>query len=163
MIEIGEKKGKTAMIEIGENNMKVVFLDIDGVLNTPKLIKKFGFDFIDDILVALVAKIVRETNAEIVLSSTWRIEDKNKKLVDQALARHGLEIFDSTPVMKVEGGWVERHEEIRAWLENKQVQKFAIIDDWEDAAIEGSFFKTDENIGLTVQMADQIIEHLGKI
>lgn len=141
--------------------MKIIFLDIDGVLNTPKLLKKFGFDFIDDILVALIARIVRETEAKIVLSSTWRIEEKNRQLVQEALAAHDLEIFDSTPILKPETQmWVERHQEIRAWLENREVHKFAIIDDWEDAAIEGSFFKTDENRGLTVQIAEEIIAHL---
>lgn len=141
--------------------MKIVFLDVDGVLNTPKLIKKFGFDFIDDILVALVARIVRETDAKIVLSSTWRIQDKDKNLVVQSLAKHNLELHDSTPVIERPGGWVRRHEEIQAWLnKNTNVQKFAIIDDFDDANIEGSFFQTDENIGLTVQIAEQIIEHL---
>jgi hypothetical protein len=140
--------------------MKIIFLDVDGVLNTPKLIKTYGSDFIDDICVALVAKIVRETNAEIVLSSTWRIQEKDKTLVEQALAKHKIKLHDCTPILKIQGGWVERHEEIRAWINNNQVTKFAIIDDWEDANIEGSFFKTDENSGLTVKIANQIIEHL---
>lgn len=148
--------------------MKIIFLDIDGVLNTPKLLKKFGFDFIDDILVALVARIVNETGAKIVLSSTWRIEEKNKQLVQEALAQRNLEIHDSTPVITRSGGWesagwVERREEIQAWLNNNEVTKFAIIDDWDDASIEGSFFKTNEDVGLTVSIAEQIIEHLGKI
>jgi hypothetical protein len=146
--------------------MKIIFLDIDGVLNTTKLIKKFGFDFIDDILVAIVARVVRETNAKIVLSSTWRIQEKDKNIVVQSLAQHNLELHDSTPVIKrsgawESGGWVRRSEEIQAWLnENPHVQKFAIIDDFDDADIEGSFFQTDENIGLTVQIAEKIIQHL---
>ena len=146
--------------------MKIIFLDVDGVLNTPKLIKKFGFDFIDDILVALVARIVRETDAKIVLSSTWRIQEKDKNLVVQSLAQHNLTLHDSTPVIErsggwESGGWVRRHEEIQSWLDqNPNVQKFAIIDDFDDANIEGSFFQTDENIGLTVQIVEKIIEHL---
>jgi len=141
--------------------MKIIFLDIDGVLNTPKLLKKFGFDFIDDILVALVARIVRETEAKIVLSSTWRIEEKNRQLVQEALAAHDLEIFDSTPILKPETKmWVERREEIQVWLNNNPVSKFAIIDDLDEARIEGSFFKTDENFGITAKIADEIILHL---
>lgn len=147
---------------------KIIFLDVDGVLNTPKLIGKFGFDFIDDVLVALVARIVRETGAGIVLSSTWRIEDKNREMVVRALSRHGLEIFDCTPVIErsggwVEGSWVRRHEEIGAWIRNNTVEKFAIIDDLDDAAIEGSFFQTDEDVGLTVEIAERVIKHLEKI
>jgi len=142
--------------------MKIIFLDVDGVLNTPKLLKRFGFDFIDPILVALVARIVKETEAKIVLSSTWRIEEKNKEMVRVALAEHGLEIFDCTPVITKsfsEGGWTRRHEEIQSWIDQNTVTKFAIIDDFDDANIEGSFFQTDENIGLTVSIAENIIRH----
>lgn len=148
--------------------MKVIFLDVDGVLNTPKLIRRFGFNFIDDILVALVARIVRETGAEIVLSSTWRIEEKDKSLVVQALSRHGLEIHDCTPVLRrngdwTEDNWVRRHEEITSWLAGKEISVFAIIDDMDDARIEGSFFQTDEDVGLTVEIAERVIKHLEKI
>lgn len=139
--------------------MKVIFLDIDGVLNTPKLIREFGMDHIDDVLVAILARIVRETGAKIVLSSTWRIEEENRILVERALARHELEIHDCTPVIK-NPVWVERSEEIRGWLDGREVERFAILDDWDDANIDGSFFLTDENKGLTVEIADRIIEHL---
>jgi hypothetical protein len=152
--------------------MKVIFLDVDGVLNTHKLIRQFGSDHIDDVLVALVARIVKETKAEIVLSSTWRIREKDKTLVEQALARHGLEIFDTTPVIQRPGEFVERNEEIRSWLEANnrlceefqvpnKVEKFAIVDDFDDAGIEGSFFQTNEDRGITVEIVDRIIQHLG--
>jgi hypothetical protein len=143
--------------------MKVIFLDIDGVLNTPKTIRRFGFDFIDDILVALVVRICKETSAKIVLSSSWRTEEKDLNLARLALERHNLEIHDCTPVIKrewTEEGWVRRHEEISAWLEDKEVDRFAIIDDLDDACIEGSFFQTDEERGLTVEIAEKIICHL---
>jgi hypothetical protein len=148
--------------------MKIIFLDVDGVLNTPKLIKKFGFDFIDQSLVALIAKIVKETDAMIVLSSTWRIQEKDKNLVVQSLAQHRLEIHDCTPVLERsanwDGRWVKRSEEIMAWLANNpNVQKFAIIDDFDDANIEGSFFQTDENIGINIQIAAAVINHLNNV
>lgn len=141
--------------------MKVIFLDVDGVLNTPKLIKKFGYDHIDPVLVALLARIVRETEARIVLSSTWRIDENNRKMVEAALAQHGLELLGSTPVHKKKfPDWVYRHEEIGAWLAENQVSKFAILDDLDDAGIEGSFFRTDENLGLTAEIAEKVILHL---
>lgn len=139
--------------------MKVIFLDVDGVLNTPKTLRKFGFDFIDDILVALVARIVRETEAKIVLSSTWRLDERNKIMVEQALAKHNLAIHDCTPRIESEG-WVERREEIQLWLDDNAVTKFAIIDDWEDASIGDSFFHTNENTGITLDLAEKIIFHL---
>lgn len=142
--------------------MKVIFLDVDGVLNTFKLIRKFGMDFIDDICVALVARIVRETGAKIVLSSTWRIEEDARNLVVQALKNHNLEIHDCTPVLQPKDceNWVRRSEEIQAWLDKNPVDKFAIVDDFDDACIEGSFFQTHEDVGLTVAIAEKVIEHL---
>ena len=143
--------------------MKIIFLDIDGVLNTTKTRKVFGRDFIDDILVALVAKIVNETQAKVVLSSTWRIEEKDKRLVEQALAIHGIYIHDCTPRIITTGAWTERRIEIQAWLDENPHTHFAIIDDYPDASIEGSFFHIDENIGLTVSIAEQVIRHLSAV
>lgn len=142
--------------------MKVIFLDVDGVLNTPKLIRRFGFDFIDPILVNLVARIVRETDSKVVLSSSWRTEEKDRRLVEEALKVCDIEILDSTPVLKRSGGWVRRHEEIRAWMVDNDVSRFAIIDDQDDACIEGSFFQTEEEVGLTVRIAEEVIAHLNK-
>ena len=59
---------------------KIIFLDIDGVLNTkywysqmdrntPK--DQYGYMF-DPISVGNLAKIVRETGADIVISSSWK-------------------------------------------------------------------------------------------
>jgi len=145
--------------------MKVLFLDIDGVLNTPKMCGRFGTDFIDNILVALVARIVNETDAKIVLSSTWRIDEKDRSLATRELAEHGLTIHDCTPVITGVGGWTsagspQRKHEIQAWLDQNPVTRFAILDDMQDACIEGCFFKTDENRGITVMIAEQIIQHL---
>ena len=149
--------------------MRVLFLDVDGVLNTPKTIGKFGFDFIDDILVALVARIVRETDCKIVLSSWGRIEEKDFLLVKDSLTQFGLEIHDSTPYISKSGAWTEgghtkRCEEIQAWLNNNNntVDVFAILDDDKEAEIEGSFFHTDENRGITVEIAEKIIAHFTK-
>jgi hypothetical protein len=50
------------------------------------------------------------------------------------------------------------------WLEEcVEFTNFAIIDDLDSACIKthkSHFFKTDPNIGLTVEIADKIIEHL---
>lgn len=138
--------------------MKIIFLDVDGVLNSMKTLRMFGWDFIDPILVALVSRIVRETGAKIVLSSTWRLSPESKQMVERALGEHNLEILDITPML--EG---PRKTEIQAWLDMNQVVKFAILDDDLDAEIEGSFFRTDDDFGLTVAIAEKVIEHLEKV
>ena len=55
--------------------MKIIFLDIDGVLNSIAYEREKAPEqsFIDESRLPLVAQIVRKTGAAIVLSSTWRI------------------------------------------------------------------------------------------
>jgi len=51
--------------------VKVLFLDIDGVVNNKRTEKSFdGFIAIDLAMAALVQRIVRNTGCEVVLSSS---------------------------------------------------------------------------------------------
>ena len=53
--------------------MKIIFLDIDGVLNCQKSQSKCGgLIGIDDKKVKVLRKIVESTNAKIVLCSSWK-------------------------------------------------------------------------------------------
>lgn len=140
--------------------MKILFLDVDGVINTSKLIKEFGCDYIDDDLVKIINFIVQKTNCKIVLSSTWRIKEKDKKVVDSAFSKYGVKIYDCTPLIESSIEIIERKLEIKKWLENKKVEKFAIVDDWKDADIGHSFFLTSEKDGITYDLAQKIIYHL---
>lgn len=98
--------------------MRVIFLDIDGVLNSKEFFQNRqptqGLNEIDEEKVKLLQQIVQATNAKIVLTSTWRIYDKADKvyqhLVD-VLAKYDLSIFDCTP-------WIneDRPHEIAVWL-----------------------------------------------
>ena len=140
--------------------MKVVFLDIDGVLNNISLLYHYGFDYIDRDMVVLFANIIKRTGAKIVLSSTWRLDDTSREIVSRILADYGLDVFDKTP--KIEGS--PRSEEISSWLdEHPDVLRYAILDDNSDAGIgmEGSFFKTDAENGLDSDTAERITAHLG--
>ena len=61
--------------------MKVIFLDVDGVLNTPKFIRRqSSFSSIDPVLVDIVVHIVNKTGCKIVLSSSWRVDENDKKI-----------------------------------------------------------------------------------
>lgn len=143
--------------------VKIIFLDIDGVLNTIRTAKILGDHFIDESCVALVAHIVKEANAKIVLSSNWRIDEDDKKIVEKALSPHDLEIFDCTPVIEhpPNESFVFRSKEIQSWLDNNAVQKFVVLDDDPRADLqEGSFFQVDETIGLTMEITERAIAHL---
>jgi hypothetical protein len=140
--------------------MNVIFLDVDGVLNTVGLLYHYGFEYIDEDMVELLSKLVVKTGAKIVLSSTWRLDKKSRRLVDEALARQGMSVLDRTP--KIEGAF--RSEEISDWLgRHPEVVRYAIIDDTPEAGIglEKNFFRTDPDIGLDEKIAGEIFRHLG--
>jgi hypothetical protein len=145
--------------------MKIIFLDIDGVLNTGRLLTIFGNTHICSDRVALLKRIVDATGASIVLSSTWRRTEERRQMVFDALAVHGLSFFNCTPVARKMSLYLYRRQEIAMWLEEfPQVTKFAIIDDDECACIKGnesSYFRTEpDNDGLTLEIANRVIEHL---
>ena len=136
--------------------MKVIFLDIDGVLNS-SLYDRQRHDEnenIDKTRLDLVKKLVDETGAKIVLSSSWRnhweknpdeCDDIGRKIISD-FASAGIEIYDKTPKM----GYLERSEEIRMWLkDNPDVKSFVIFDDngygWGD--LSNNFVQTNYRIG----------------
>ena len=139
--------------------MKVIFLDIDGVLNNFGLISRYGFDYIDEGCVLLLAQVVKSTRAEIVLSSSWRREEYDLSLAKAALERADLEIKDCTPWLNGRA----RVYEIKQWLEEHPgVTKFVILDDDEDAGFEvDGFFQTDPEVGFTSEIAENVVLYLG--
>lgn len=114
---------------------KVIFLDIDGVLNddnTPSRTKNH-YIFVDESKILLLKKIVDATQAKIVLSSTWRYHRNDSQFngdfleLKEALAAHGLEFYSFTPE-EVTGR--KRGMEIKSWLTtHSEVEQFVILDD----------------------------------
>lgn len=114
--------------------MKVVFLDIDGVLNShrtciafggiPHTTARNGRATLDEVAIRLIGGIVRAAGAVVVLSSTWR---KHADWLDYGPALD-LPIIDRTPQ-----GLGPRGREIADWLDDHpEVEQFAIIDDDSD-------------------------------
>lgn len=135
----------------------IIFLDIDGVLNGYNRWNMLGWKIvkltknkklicwyttmavpfgIHERKVKRLAKIVKATNAKIVMSSSWRFgwwktpyEDQypdQKKLTD-LLNKYNIEVIDITP--KSQNG--RRDIEIINWLSKNEfmVNKFVILDD----------------------------------
>jgi hypothetical protein len=144
-------------------NINIIFLDIDGVLNTGRyiefqyiennykapIIKNLKFD---PICMENLKELITETNSYIVISSTWRIHKKefdNGEVVDRhwnTLIRNFNEyelhnkIIGVTPILND-----IRCNEIKKWLydyykEHKKDINFIIIDD--DAYDMGEFTDT---------------------
>ena len=138
--------------------MKVIFLDIDGVLNNHFDYQTYGFDYIDSGLVEILKTIVAATGSEIVISSTWRLNESDLSLARANLRYKKLDHIDITPDLRK----LPRAEEIKSWLKNNpQVVKYAILDDNEDAGLDlDGFFKTDYYVGLTNEIAEKVINYL---
>lgn len=156
--------------------MKVIFLDIDGVLNSRIYDRKRNWNEqtdIDETRLPLLKKIVDETGAKIVLSSTWREHWNEDPLlcrddgvyINNTFAKFGLEIYGKTPDL---GLTAERPEEIQAWLDSARelVESFVIIDDyrygWEN--LSDNFVKTNPHFGLGLEKehAEKAVEILNK-
>lgn len=104
--------------------MKIIFLDIDGVLNDAPTILGTGDDQPTIKHLSCLKQIVEATQAEIVLSSSWRLYKRYTKDVSIALAKVGLHLIDTTEELR------ERDEEIREWLgRHPEVEQYLILDD----------------------------------
>lgn len=159
--------------------MKVIFLDVDGVLNSElsREQERNNFDNwmeheVSEMHVNNLKKIVDATGAQIVLSSSWRfdhpkatgrdfIADPLMKILDRKLKAVGLDIIDVTPDLrgKIRGA------EIQDWLDrHSEVERFVILDDDVDMMEEQKpfFVNTTFKNGLTEEMANKAIEILNK-
>ena len=118
--------------------MKIIFLDIDGVLVTDKGLRSARlapWAPFDRAAVENLNILVRLTGAGVVISSAWRTDPSLE--LKWVLKRAGVQcaIVGETPVL---GG---RGFEIAAWLANHPggVDQFAILDDARDSILCGRF------------------------
>lgn len=135
--------------------MRILFLDIDGVLNSEVYYRKTllldsNSSRFDPEAVSMIKKLVDEFLLKIVISSTWRygaldrlmFELKKHKLVDY--------LYNDwfTPVIHP----AHRGKEIKLWLDfHPEVIDYVIIDDDENILEEqlGRFVQTDLHNGMT--------------
>ena len=155
------------------NNIKVIFLDIDGVLNSERLAKQLYnkgikchgddgvYNFIDENVVNKLVQFCKIYNIKLVISSSWRHfyfddtikffqEKRNKKL-------HSLipYIIGQTPRLykEKETGSSEqlcRGDEIQYYIDTYHIENYVILDDDSDmldSQLE-HFIQTDYKYGL---------------
>lgn len=110
--------------------LKIIFLDVDGVLNDEKFFLEKARDVIpiDEGKLLLLKKITDATGAKVVLSSAWRklpAEHPDLIKLGEEFQESGIELYDMTPVLPI-----NREGQIERWLRaNDDVKKFIIIDD----------------------------------
>jgi hypothetical protein len=142
--------------------MRVIFLDVDGVLNNVYDINR-GVE-LEETKLQIFADLVKSTNAKVVLSSSWRLSDNTFSEVEITLHSYGVNISDVTPTLpaRMYGRNMDRGDEIAAWIKLNNPDQYAIIDDVDDglSSFGESFFKTSFDEGLTLEISNRILEHL---
>lgn len=151
-------------------NMSVIFLDVDGVLNsdysTSKCRNVIG---IDDDKVERLKRIVDATGAVIVLVSSWKEtwsandkdgQDEYANYLDNKLRRQKLKVLDKT----FDRG-VNRGHGILQWYSHKNVDRYIVIDDevfpdYDVYGVKNHLVLTDPEVGLTDEDVDKAIEML---
>lgn len=159
--------------------MKVIFLDIDGVLNselfyrdkhnTTKKPKRastksredYQLDNLDPNCISYLNDLIDKTGAKIVISSTWRMGNELDYLTD-LLAKRGFkgEVIDYTPILSHKG--MVRGNEIHSWIEDNceklcgsrlsaDFREYVIFDDDSDMLYwqRNNFIHVDRWCGLT--------------
>jgi hypothetical protein len=119
---------------------RVIFLDIDGVLNTVSYLSKAGrADAIDPSRVELLNDLVARTEATVVLSSAWRVYYGLEGVQIKYLIPAGFKgrIMCVTPDLQASLNLpfkISRGIEIACWLHLNPTERFVILDDSDDVA-----------------------------
>lgn len=138
--------------------MKVLFLDMDGVVNCATTQQRHrGFIGIDPYLAFLVGKIQLDTGCSVVISSSWRL------MPDDSLDEIRKQVVDFIDVTPNNLGQTDRGCEVNAWLElHPEVTRHAILDDNTDFHKDQPLFKTDWNTGITPEIAGLVTKYLNE-
>lgn len=138
--------------------MKLIFLDIDGVLNSERFYDNnkdmdFYLQPFDPLSIACLKRIVEATDAKIILTSSWRggwSKDPSKNhtegnILNRVFTSYDLTIFDKTPNLSTR----IRPLEVLAYMKscNFPIEEFVVIDDhdfqWKQYHMAHRFVQTD--------------------
>ena len=155
--------------------MKIIFLDIDGVLNNVRTQEMFeDYIFISDDKILLLKELIDKTGAKVVLSSSWRkgwrFKDTNPRCANEdvrlfnalelKLKEYGITLISYT------GHFWNRGKEIEDWLNNwngEKIESFVILDDMDSAEFAPNsdrLVQTDISTGLTEEKVQEAIKLL---
>lgn len=136
-------------------------MDIDGVLVTSRHFVQskqyFGLEF-DPVCVQLLKEIIDRTNAQIVVSSSWR-EGRTLNQIQSIFALNGIhEVVGMIPVLEGKN----REQEIQEYMSSVgTVECFVIIDDEEEMIqLKGHLITTDFRIGITEEVVEEVMARL---
>lgn len=153
--------------------MKVLFLDMDGVMNSRSsrnkgyqerkhTTDKEGWDFPAQPMIDNFNMIIEATGAKVVISSSWRYFHSIESM--RNIFKHvgmNCEIIGETPKNTL---YTIRGQEIEAWLkEHPEVTSFAIVDDSSDMQpVAKNFVQTSDLRGLENKHSLKLIKILNE-
>ena len=161
--------------KISEKDM-LIFLDIDGVLNTSNSFNT-KYEIMDDNIAALRELIDRLLKlgytSKVILTSTWRLGydsdfDKCSPQIQRLITKLGnvqIRISGVSPVYKGKTRDVEISRYIRGYELERTDFNYIILDDdisiFDSMALKGmNFFKVNQHTGLTAKDVEKIIKLL---
>lgn len=151
------------------NNLenKIVFLDIDGVLNSSLSLysgcsnnNKWS---IDKNIISAYKKFSEKHNLKTVIISNWREKVQNNQEMEKIIFDDcgvNLNIHGLTPVLNKKRGF-----EVEYYINNNDIKNYVIIDDqanFLDNQLD-RFIKTDIALGMTIYDLKKIAEKLNII
>ena len=157
---------------------RILFLDYDGVVNTPMWDeegKKCRYNFPEHNkvnnfqAVQWVSEFCQKWEFAIVVTSTWRTDDNWRECLINGGLREGIEILDRTEDLAAKHKIGTRGHEIKKWLEeHPEVEHFYILDDLDDFLPEQKefFIQTNPNVGFNmgdyIQLRGKFVEDRAK-
>lgn len=140
----------------GKIVMNIIFLDVDRVLNSAKELSEGPFSKIS---LSVLKRIVDETNAKIVVISSWRLLEFSRKILLSELEKYHKEsVIGMTPHL------TSNREEIMTYLKSNEFSNlnFIILDDQviEYQDLEEHVIKIDPYFGLNEEHLETCIHLL---
>jgi hypothetical protein len=150
---------------------KVIFLDVDGVLNTDSSRGFYIMNMVPD-MVRNLEVIVRNTGAYLVISSDWRHggigpdSDFQRHLKFACIKYGNVQMFDYL-VDRIHGKTLDlglRQKEIYEYAEYHGIKRFIALDDYEEHFPDKPdwLVLTDDRDGLTDAIVGRCIDKLGR-
>ena len=148
----------------------MLFLDVDGVLNTSL---QHGGKYVHPLLVKRLKKVVDATNCKIIMSSTWRKRDDYMQYLRGMLEDVGISssiagATPSLPLTNAEGVILTpeqlRADEIKAFVRDEGgegVKRWAAVDDLDlNRELGEHFVRTNVESGLSSTNVVALIEKM---
>ena len=162
--------------------MKIIFLDIDGVLNSDSWNQKHENEIkngilVDEEKVEILSKLIKTTGAKVVLHSGWRFWfdesflpiRKESEILMKLLNKNNIDFYDFTPdltteeIRKSKNFSKVKPDEILLWLKNhSDISSWVVIDDLDlnNKIISNHQIKPDSKIGLSSSDIEKAVKLL---